>query len=297
MRFTCRFAPSPNGALHLGHALSAFINHDAAAAAGGTFLLRIEDIDATRSRPAFEQAIREDLDWLGILPAAPPRRQSEHFALYAEALARLERAGLLYPAFESRAEIARAVALKDREGPWPRDPDGAPLSPFARSALPDRERARLRAAGAPFLLRLDMAAALARIGVPLDWREAQGTPLGPRAIQPAEPAAWGDVVIARKDVPASYHLAVVMDDAIQEISHVIRGRDLFAATAVHRVLQQLLGLPAPVYHHHRLVLGADGRKLSKSEGAASLAALRQAGAGPDEIRRQLGLPPQPTPRM
>ncbi|MFG1422423.1 tRNA glutamyl-Q(34) synthetase GluQRS [Roseixanthobacter liquoris] len=289
MRFTCRFAPSPNGRLHLGHALSAFLNAEAAAEAGGDFLLRIEDIDATRSRPAFERAIRADLDWLGILPAAPPRRQSEHLAFYAEALDRLERDGLLYPTFESRAQIAQAVAQKEAEGPWPRDPDGAPLYPFARDSMTAAARARLRAEGAPFVLRLDMAAALARIGAPLAWSEARETPRDPPVLQAADPAAWGDVVVARKDVPASYHLAVVLDDAAQAITHVIRGRDLFAATAVHRVLQELLGLPAPVYHHHRLVLGADGRKLSKSEGAASLDHLRQAGEGPVDIRRRLGL--------
>ncbi|MFG1425562.1 tRNA glutamyl-Q(34) synthetase GluQRS [Roseixanthobacter glucoisosaccharinicivorans] len=289
MGFTCRFAPSPNGRLHLGHALSAFVNADAAVAAGGDFLLRIEDIDATRSRPAFERAIAEDLSWLGILPAAPPRRQSEHLAFYGEALDRLEREGLLYPAFESRAQIAHAVAQKEAEGPWPRDPDGAPLYPFSRHAMTQAERDRLRSEGAPFVLRLDMAAALARIGAPLVWREASETPLGPPVLQPADPAAWGDVVVARKDVPASYHLAVVLDDAAQAITHVIRGRDLFAATSVHRMLQALLGLPAPIYHHHRLVLGADGRKLSKSEGAASLDVLRRAGEGPADIRRRLGL--------
>jgi glutamyl-Q tRNA(Asp) synthetase len=289
MRFICRFAPSPNGRLHLGHALSAFINADAAAEAGGDFLLRIEDIDATRSRPAFEQAIREDLDWLGILPPAPPRRQSEHLAFYREALDRLERDGLLYPTFESRAQIAHAVAQKEAEAPWPRDPDGAPLYPFARDSMTQAARSRLRSEGAPFVLRLDMAAALARIGAPLAWSEARESPLGPPVPQAADPAAWGDVVVARKDVPASYHLAVVLDDAAQAISHVIRGRDLFAATSVHRVLQELLGLPAPVYHHHRLVLGSDGRKLSKSEGAASLEVLRLAGEGPADIRRRLGL--------
>ncbi|HQS07231.1 MAG: tRNA glutamyl-Q(34) synthetase GluQRS [Rhizobiales bacterium 24-66-13] len=289
MRFICRFAPSPNGRLHLGHALSAFINADAADEAGGDFLLRIEDIDATRSRPAFEQAIRADLDWLGIRPAATPRRQSEHLAFYVEALDRLERDGLLYPAFESRTQVAHAVAQKEAEAPWPRDPDGAPLYPFARHTMTQAERNRLRSEGAPFVLRLDMAAALARIGGPLAWREARETPLGPAFLQAADPAAWGDVVVARKDVPVSYHLAVVLDDAAQAVSHVIRGRDLFAATSVHRVLQELLGLAAPIYHHHRLVLGADGRKLSKSEGAASLDYLRQAGEGPADIRRRLGL--------
>ncbi len=286
----CRFAPSPNGRLHVGHAVSALLNHRAASTMGGRVLLRLEDVDTTRSRPEFEAGILEDLDWLGVLPPEPPRRQSEHFAFYAAALARLEAEGLAYPAFESRSEIARIIIALECTAPWPRDPDGAPLYPFHRSHMPEAERTRRRAAGEPFVLRLDMARALERIGGPLSWEEAQGSPEGPLEAQAADPAAWGDVVLARKDTPASYHLAVVMDDAEQDITHVIRGRDLFFSTSVHRLLQALLGLKPPVYHHHRLILGPDGRKLSKSAGAPSLATLRKTGATPSDIRRLAGLP-------
>ncbi|WP_454916646.1 tRNA glutamyl-Q(34) synthetase GluQRS [Xanthobacter sediminis] len=287
--FVCRFAPSPNGRLHLGHAYSALVNEAAARAARGTFLLRMEDIDATRCRPQYEAGILEDLAWLSIVPDGPPRRQSEHFADYAAALARLEGLGLVYPAFESRGGILRAVRAREAETgrPHPRDPDGAPLFPFPREGVSDAERAARRAAGEPFVLRLDMARALDRLDAPLSWLEAQGTPEGPLAAVPADPAPWGDVILARRDVPTSYHLSVVVDDAAQHISHVIRGMDLFHATAVHRLLQHLLGLPAPVYHHHRLILDESGRKLSKSSDATSLAALRAAGVSAQEIRARL----------
>ncbi|MEP9351450.1 tRNA glutamyl-Q(34) synthetase GluQRS [Xanthobacter sp. KR7-225] len=296
-RFVCRFAPSPNGRLHLGHVFSAFVNHDAARRNAGTFLVRMEDIDAARCRPEFARAILDDLAFIGTPPDAPPRWQSAHMADYAEAIARLEAQGLLYPAFESRSEIAQAVADRTAAGAAPaRDPDGTPLFPFARHSLSDAERARRRASGAPFVLRLDMAAALAAAlaGGPLAWREAQGAPEGPLAMVPAVPAAWGDVILARRDVPTSYHLSVVVDDAAQAVTHVIRGQDLFQATAVHVLLQRLLGMPQPVYHHHRLVRDAAGAKLSKSAGAASLKALRAAGVTPAELRRQLGLQPTPT---
>lgn len=294
--FVCRFAPSPNGRLHLGHAFSALLNADAARRAGGTFLVRIEDIDLSRCRPEFEAAILDDLAWLGIPLDAPPRRQSEHFAQYADALARLEAAGLLYPAFESRSEISRAVAAREAEGALlPRDPDGVPLFPFARDSLSDAQRRRLRESGAPYVLRLDMTRAVAAAGGGLSWLEAEGAPDGPLAPLPATPEAWGDVVLARRDVPTSYHLAVVLDDAIQAISHVIRGADLFHATSLHALLQRLLDLPAPVYHHHRLILDESGAKLSKSRQAASLAALRQAGITPGDVRARLGLADQPTP--
>lgn len=287
--FVCRFAPSPNGRLHLGHAYSALVNAAAARAARGTFLLRMEDIDATRCRPEYEAGILEDLAWLSIVPDAPPRRQSEHFADYAAALTKLEALGLVYPAFESRSDILRAVrALEIETGrPHPRDPDGAPLFPFPRAGLSDGARAARRAAGEPFVLRLDMAQARAGLDAPLAWREARGTPDGPLKEVPADPARWGDVILARRDVPTSYTLSVVVDDAAQGISHVIRGMDLFHATAVHRLLQHLLGLPAPVYHHHRLILDETGRKLSKSNDATSLAALRAAGVTAHDIRARL----------
>lgn len=287
----CRFAPSPNGRLHLGHAFSALVNAEAARRTRGTFLLRIEDIDTTRCRPEYEAGILEDLAWLSIVPDAPPRRQSEHFADYASALQRLEDLRLVYPAFESRSDIARAVRAHEAEtgAPHPRDPDGAPVFPFSRADVSDDERAARQAAGAPFVLRLDMARACATLAAPLVWHEAQGSPEGlPRAI-PAQPEAWGDVILARRDAPTSYHLSVVVDDALQGITHVIRGQDLFHATAVHRLLQHLLRLPVPLYHHHRLILDEHGRKLSKSHAATSLASLRAAGVTPQDVRALLEL--------
>jgi len=281
-----RFAPSPNGFLHLGHAYSALLNHDLARARGGRFLLRIEDIDATRCRPEYETAIYQDLAWLGLAWEAPVRRQSEHFAAYRAALQRLERQGLVYASFESRAEIARLVRAREAEGPWPRDPDGAPLYPGSARSLSADERARRIAAGESYALRLDMAAALTRVG-PQTWREQE--PAGGVATVAADPAAWGDVVLARKETPTSYHVSVVVDDAAQGITDVVRGRDLLASTAVHRLLQALLGLPAPVYRHHSLILDADGRKLSKSTRATGLRELRAGGASPAHIRRMVGL--------
>jgi glutamyl-Q tRNA(Asp) synthetase len=284
-----RFAPSPNGHLHLGHALSALINLDMARAAGGRLLLRIEDIDQTRCRPEFEAAIYEDLRWLGVSWEEPVRRQSQHFADYRAALARIEADDLVYPSFESRAEIAALVAARERAGSWPRDPDGAPLYPGSRTSLPADARARQRAAGAAYALRLDLARAAARAG-PLTWRETGAGPAGESGTLPADPRLWGDVVLARKETPTSYHLSVVVDDALQGVSHVVRGQDLFHATAMHRLLQTLLGLPEPVYHHHRLILDAGGRKLSKSTRSTSLRALRAQGATPADIRRLVGMP-------
>ncbi|HEU5017012.1 MAG TPA: tRNA glutamyl-Q(34) synthetase GluQRS [Pseudolabrys sp.] len=283
-----RFAPSPNGYLHLGHALSAFINADMARAAGGRMLLRIEDIDTTRCRPEYQTAIYEDLAWLGVPWESPVRRQSEHFDDYRAALYRLESEGLVYPSFESRADIARLIAERERNGTWPRDPDGAPLYPGNAKSLAASERQRLIDSGAPYALRLDMRAALAR-APSLTWTEAGCGPAGETGAVPADPAAWGDVIIARKDSPASYHLAVVIDDAAQAVSDVVRGRDLFYATGVHRLLQALLGLPAPRYHHHRLLLDAEGRKLSKSTAATGLRELRASGVTPADIRRRVGL--------
>lgn len=279
-----RFAPSPNGHLHLGHALSALLNHEMARASGGRLILRIEDIDATRCRPEYEAAILEDLAWLGLAWEEPVRRQSEHLDDYRAALARLERQGLVYPGFESRAEIARLVAAREAAGPWPRDPDGAPLYPGAARELAPEVRARRLAAGEPYALRLDMAAALAQVG-PLAWEE---TGLQASRVA-AAPEAWGDVVLARKETPTSYHLAVVVDDALQGVSHVVRGEDLFWSTSVHRLLQALLGLPAPVYHHHRLIRDADGRKLAKSTHATALRELRAQGLTPADVRRMVGL--------
>jgi glutamyl-Q tRNA(Asp) synthetase len=283
-----RFAPSPNGYLHLGHVLSALLNAEMARAAHGRLLLRIEDIDPARCRPEYEEAIYDDLAWLGIAWEEPVRRQSEHFDDYRAALQQLEALGLIYPSFESRAEIARLVAERERQGPWPRDPDGAPLYPGTAKALSAAERARRIAAGEPYALRLDMAAACARVGA-LSWQETGRGPHGETGAVAADPLAWGDVVLARKETPTSYHLAVVVDDARQGITQVVRGQDLFAATAVHRLLQELLHLPAPVYHHHRLILDDRGRKLSKSTHATALRALRARGTSAEEVRRMVGL--------
>ena len=292
-----RFAPSPNGYLHLGHALSALLNADMAQRAGGRLLLRIEDIDTVRCRPEYETAIYEDLAWLGVIWERPVRRQSEHHNEYRAALASLEAMGLVYPSFESRADIARLVAAKEAIapgfGPWPHDPDGAPLYPGDAKTLSVPDRKRRIEAGEPYALRLDMPAAMARAGEltsgGLTWAETGAGPDGETGAIIANLAAWGDVILARKETPTSYHLAVVTDDAAQGVSDVVRGRDLFHATAVHRLLQTLLGLPQPRYHHHRLVLDADGGKLSKSTQSTGLRELRARGVSPGDIRRLAGL--------
>ena len=273
-----RFAPSPNGALHLGHAYSALCNERIAAELGGRLLLRIEDLDRTRCKPRYETAILDDLAWLGLRFEAEPRRQSEHGDDYAKALARLEAEGLVYPCFCSRAEVARASVAPD--------PDGAPLYPGTCRALSSGERARRLARGEKLALRLDMRRAIASAPVRIAWSEfGEGSNPIERA---AEPALWGDVVLAGRDLAASYHLAVTVDDALQGVSDVVRGRDLMSATSVHRLLQELLGLPAPRYRHHRLVLDLTGAKLSKSRQSPTLAALREKGASAAQIRTALG---------
>jgi glutamyl-Q tRNA(Asp) synthetase len=284
-----RFAPSPNGELHLGHALSALIGYERARACGGRFLLRIEDIDSARCRPEFEAAIYQDLAWLGVTWETPVRRQSEHLDAYREALEKLSAQGLIYPSFESRAEIAKLVAQREAEAPWPRDPDGAPLYPGAAKSLAPEEQARLLQSGAPYALRLDMAAASARAG-DLEWSElGEGRPDGETGMVAARPQAWGDVVLGRKETPTNYHLSVVIDDALQGVTEVVRGNDLFWSTGVHRLLQHLLGLRVPVWRHHRLILDTEGRKLSKSTEATGLRELRAGGATPADLRRLVGL--------
>src|SRR5207253_5673458 len=277
-----RFAPSPNGYLHLGHAYSALLNFDLARRAGGRFLLRIEDIDATRCRPEYEAAIYEDLAWLGVSWETPVRRQSDHFAAYRDAIEKLSAQGLIYPAFESRADIARLVEAREQEAPWPRDPDGAPLYPGTAKSLSSAERQERMTSGAPFALRLDMDAAIARAGA-LVWTEQGAGPNGETGQVAARPEAWGDVILARKETPTSYHLSVVVDDALQGITDVVRGQDLFWSTSVHRLLQQLLDKPQPVYRHHHLVRDEAGQKLSKSTESTGLRELRAAGATPAEI--------------
>ena len=265
------------------------MNFDLARQAGGRFLLRIEDIDGTRCRPEFEAAIYEDLAWLGLSWEMPVRRQSGHFAGYREVVEKLSAQGLVYPSFESRAEIARLVAQRETEGTWPRDPDGAPLYPGAALSLSAEERARLIDSGAPYALRLDMAAARARAGN-LTWIEHGEGPAGETGAVAARPEAWGDVILARKETPTSYHLSVVIDDALQGVTDVVRGQDLFWSTSVHRLLQDLLGIPQPAYRHHRLILDSTGQKLSKSTRSTALRELRAEGATPADIRRLVGLP-------
>jgi len=280
-----RFAPSPNGELHLGHALSALIGYEQAQRAGGRFLLRIEDIDQGRSREAFVAGILEDLRWLGIGWEEPVAFQSQRFDAYGAAAARLGAMGLLYPCFATRSEIEAAAS-------GALDPDGAPLYPGLWKGRAVAEIELQKGAGTPCALRIDMAAArrlaAARLhGSPLTFTET-GEDAAGRAVA-AAPEWWGDAVIVRKDVPTSYNLAVVVDDAWQGVTHVTRGLDLFAATDLHRLLQVLLELPAPIYHHHRLIMDASGRKLSKSARDTSLKSLRERGMTKADVRRLVGL--------
>lgn len=285
-----RFAPSPNGGLHLGHAYSALINQDMAKDAGGRMLLRIEDIDQTRCSPELEEQMLEDLRWIGFEWDDNPRRQSEHFAAYADALETLRDAGLIYPAFMTRGEIKRAVQDKaTRLGKWPCDPDGSPHYPGDERDWPVDKQNEEIDRREKHMWRLNMALALDHIGGDLFWQETGAGPCRETGEQRADPAAWGDVVLARSDTPTSYHLAVTVDDGLQGVSHVVRGRDLFHATSVHRLLQCLIGLPAPIYHHHDLILADDKRKLSKSAEDTSLRALREAGLDPIDVRRMVGL--------
>jgi glutamyl-Q tRNA(Asp) synthetase len=283
-----RFAPSPNGFLHLGHAYSALLNSELARQSGGRFLLRIEDIDATRCRSEFEAAIYEDLGWLGIVWETPIRRQSDHLADYRAALDRLAAMGLLYPSFESRAEIAALVKAREADGVWPRDPDGASLYPGTAKSLPADERERLLRSGAAYALRLDMDAACHLAG-DLTWIEHGSGPDGETGEVAARPQVWGDVILARKETPTSYHLSVMIDDALQGVTDVVRGQDLFWSTGVHRVLQKILDLPQPTYRHHDLIRDGGGAKLSKSSAATGVRELRTKGRTPEEVRRLIGL--------
>jgi glutamyl-Q tRNA(Asp) synthetase len=281
-----RFAPSPNGALHLGHALSALVGFDMARRLGGRFLVRIEDIDVARCREELIAAIFEDLAWLGITWEEPVLRQSQHFDVYAQAAEWLEAQGLLYPCFASRSEIldaAKGAAV---------DPEGAPLYPGLHKRLPRSEIEERIGNGERFALRLDMERALEVASRRLEGRPLTFTELGEDGTQTvveAHPERWGDAVILRKEVPASYHLAVVVDDTRQGVTHVTRGRDLYTATDIHRLLQVVLGLPEPIYHHHRLLTDAEGRKLAKTEGDTALASLRAAGISGGQIRARVGL--------
>lgn len=277
-----RFAPSPTGFLHIGHALAALEVQRAADEVGGTVLLRIEDIDPARSKASHVAAILEDLDWLGFRWSGEVRRQSQHLDDHAAALERLAAAGLTCRCRLTRTDVAAALSRAEAASgaPWPRDPDGAPLLPIPGAVPhPDETRAAVR---------LDMSRALAAAGPePLTWREAGVGPAGETGLVAARPQDWGDVILARKETPTSYHLGVTVDDALQGVTHVVRGQDMFYATAVHRLLQRLLGLPEPVYRHHRLVHDLDGRKLAKSRGSVSLRALRADGWTRDHVLRAL----------
>ena len=265
-----RFAPSPNGHLHLGHAYSALLNEKLAHEAGGKLLLRIEDVDRQRSRPEFEAAIIDDLNWLGIQFHDAPRRQSDNLQLYQDALDMLCFRGFAYPSAFSRSEIA-ALAATNSE--WPRDPDGAFLPPVLV-----HEPAKL---GGDHAIRFNMKTALQSCNVPIEWQEAG-------KMNQFDASLWGDIVLKNRDNSFAYHLAVVVDDAAQGVTNVVRGRDLFAATAIHRVLQNVLGFKAPRYVHHDLMLDDKGNKLSKSERSPTLQSLRAAGMSARQLRLQLG---------
>lgn len=281
-RRTFRFAPSTNGYLHIGHAYSALVNFEMARATGGRMLLRIEDIDLERCRPEFEQAAYADLGWLGVSWEQPVRRQSEHFSDYRQALDRLAARGLTYPCFCTRGDIIHRVAGLPG---WPRDPDGSPLYPGTCKRLSREESRRRLAAGQAAATRIDMTAAIAAIGFPLGWREYRSGLDGEDIV--AAPELWGDAILARKEIPTSYHLAVVVDDALQDVTDVVRGEDLLAATSLHRLLQALLDLPVPCYRHHALLRDTSGNKLSKSLKATPLRALRQEGLSAADVRKRL----------
>lgn len=291
-----RFAPSPTGRLHLGHAFSALLNDRVARRFGGTWLLRIEDIDPIRATRENAAGIEEDLAWLGLGWPRPVRRQSEQMDAYRAAADRLRGRGLLYPCTCTRGEIASEVAaVEARSGrPWPRDPDGGPLYPGTCRRHPG-EAARRIAAGLPHAWRLDLSAALAESG-PLAWTRFDPES-GDAASVAARPERWGDVVLVRKEVATSYHLSVVHDDSHQGISHVVRGQDMEAATDIHALLFALLGLPAPRYHHHGLLTDPHGAKLAKSSGSESLQALREAGLTAAAIRARLGFGPADGPGL
>ena len=273
-----RFAPSPTGFLHVGHAASALF----ARQRGQRFLLRIEDIDAGRCRPEYTEAIKQDLAWLGLWWDGTARMQSEHFAEYAAVLARLRAEGLLYPCFCTRGDIAREAAAAGHAPHGAPGPDGTPRYPGTCRRLTNNERQDRLAAGLPHAWRLDMAAATRRAGRLTFHEEGQGR-------LPCDPAAFGDVVLGRKDVPASYHLCVSHDDALQGVTLVTRGMDLLPATSVHRLLQALLGWPEPGYAHHPLLVGADGRRLAKRDGAVPLRDLRAAGVEVNTVLDQVRL--------
>jgi glutamyl-Q tRNA(Asp) synthetase len=289
MGFVTRFAPSPTGRLHLGHAWSALLAHDAARAAGGAFLLRIEDIDATRCRPEFTDGIFEDLAWLGLSWPTLVRRQSEHMADYALALDRLRALGVVYRCFLTRREIAeQSLGAPHGVG---EGPDGIVYRGPLVHMSHDEEELRL-ARGDPFAWRLSIRYSQDLLGEEFSRLVFVERDAGSNVEHnvTAHPESLGDVILARKDTPASYHLCVVHDDALQGVTHIIRGEDLRPSTHIHVLLQRLLGLPTPVYMHHRLIVGLDGKRFAKRDGSVTLAALRAQGLSPADIRARIGLP-------
>jgi glutamyl-Q tRNA(Asp) synthetase len=279
MTFVTRFAPSPTGLLHRGHAFSALTAFEAAQAAGGRFVLRIEDIDATRSRPEFDAAILEDLAWLGLGWETPVRRQSQHLADYQAAIDTLRAKGLTYRCFRTRRDLDIGRA-----------PHGA-AAPFVGAPLPPDEEAARLAKGDAFAWRLSLDAARTALGGfdNLAFVEHGAGPHGETGLIAARPDLAGDIVLARKDVGVAYHLAVVLDDALQGITEVIRGHDLFEAAHIQRLLQALLDLPTPDYRHHRLLVGPDGKRYAKRDKAETLRELRAAGMTPERLRAEMGL--------
>lgn len=271
-----RFAPSPTGHLHMGHAYSALAAYSLAQKSGGRFLLRIEDIDHTRSNEENTRQILEDLAWLGIEWEEPVRQQSQHLDEYDRRSAELERAGFLYPCFCTRREIQEEI---ERAGHAPHGSEG-PLYPGICRRLSKDERHDRIASGEPYALRLDLAAALKKTG-PLTWHDEIHGP------QDAKPELLGDAVIVRKDIGTSYHLAVTVDDALQGITDIVRGVDLFDSTHTHRVLQELLGLPAPTYHHHELLTDENGNRLAKRDKSITLKQLRESGTTADQLKADL----------
>ena len=279
-----RFAPSPNGHLHMGHAYSALLNQKMAREIGGKLLLRIEDIDTTRCTPELETQLLHDLEWIGFEWDETPRRQSEHFEDYAQALEKLAKLDLVYPSALSRGEIKKIIQTKKESGEdWPIDPDGSPLYPGNERKLDKAEQLQMMSEAQTYALRIDMEKAVGHIGHEVSWTEMEHK-------QPiiGDPQLWGDVILARKDFPVSYHLCCTLDDALQGITHVVRGKDLYHATSIHSLLYALLELEKPVYHHHELILDDNLEKLSKSKNHTSLKELKQAGMTSALLKQKLG---------
>lgn len=281
-----RFAPSPNGHLHLGHAYSALLNQKLAREAGGKLLLRIEDIDTTRCTPELEAQMLRDLEWIGFEWDEEPRRQSQHFDEYTQALEKLAKLDLIYPSALSRGEIKKIIQAKRETGEdWPNDPDGSPLYPGEERDFDNTQRLTLIRSAQDYALRLNMKSACKNVTSQLNWTEL-GT--GQKETITANPLLWGDIIIARKAMPISYFLCCTYDDGIQNISHIVRGKDLYHSTSVHVLLSEIFGFQRPVYHHHDLILDDNNQKLSKSKKHPSLKDLKASGITADQIRADLG---------